>query len=381
MKKNKLKQELKIKWKEINMWIVIVISVVIVVVILAKRMNTYAVIARNTTVIYEVLKNDFKDSFSDEDSLLATSAVIDALVYIQKGQLTIDEIKRGVLCAKVGQCHLGPGYKIDIVDDLLELITSDDQNTLLCFILQLEAFLFSVDSNVSPDLILNAVKSKKGSIKKTIASTQKKYKSVGASQIRKRQVYGFMTHGSFSGLREELGVIEPINTMSPAQIIQSIPSVWFRVPLCIYIGYYDNKTTGDGTVDYEALAFAMKGTDAQVYGRELETLHEEAPFKLAGELFLGMKDGTEKEKLEDAVFCLLAGELINGGTNISSKLAAKSVDLGFMHISKPIVAELLEAGYPLSETTIGKISGEGMKKAMDMERVEQKIGINKKEKS
>ncbi|MCK4752458.1 MAG: hypothetical protein KAS75_03355 [Planctomycetes bacterium] len=349
------------------MWIAIVISIVFVVIILAKRMNNYDLIARNTTFIYEILKHDFKDYFSDEDSFLATSAVIDALIYIQKNQLTIDDIKRGVRCAKIGECHLSLGYQISLYDNVVEYCIGDEQNDFLCFILQLEALIFNADSNMSPELILNAVKSKKHSIKKTIESTQKKYKSSGASQTRKKQVYGFMTHGSFAGLREKLGVIEPINTMSPAQIVQSIPTVWFRVPLCIYIGYYDNKATEDSVIDHEALAFAMKGTDAQVYGRELETVHEEASFKLAAELFLGMKDGTEKEKLEDAIFSLLLGELINGGTNISSKLAAKSADLGFVQISKPIIGKLLAAGHPPSETIISEISEEGMKKAMSME--------------
>jgi hypothetical protein len=116
------------------MWIAIVISVVFVIVFLAKRMNTYALIARNATFISEILKDDFKESFPDEDSLLATSAVIDALIYIQKGQLTIEDIKAGILCAKIGQCHIGLGYRINLYDNAVECLVRDERNTFLWFI-------------------------------------------------------------------------------------------------------------------------------------------------------------------------------------------------------------------------------------------------------
>lgn len=349
------------------MWIVIVIVIILAVVFLAKKMNNYVLIARNTTFIYEILKRDFQDCFADEESLLATSAAIDALVYVQKGQLTIDEIKNGVLCAKTGHCSLGIGYQAELYDNATEYLTNDGQLTFLWFIMQLEAMIFIADSNTSPDLILDAVKSKKKLIAKTIEAAQRKTKTSGISQIKIKQVHGFMSHNSFAGLRVELGIKDLVNTMSPARVVQSIPSVWFRVPLCIFIGYYDNKTTADSEVDYEALAFAMKGTDAQVYGRDLEKLHKEPPFTLASELFAKMKAGTEKEKLEDAVLCLLMGELINGGTNISSQLATKSADLGFASISKPIIGKLCEAGYPPSEATITEISEYGMKAVNGLE--------------
>ena len=103
------------------MWIaiVIVISIVIVVIILSKRMNNYIFIARNTTFINEILKNDFKDCFPDDNSLLATTALVDALVYIQKGQLTIDDIKRGVLAASIRKCRIGI-TSLDIFRALVE---------------------------------------------------------------------------------------------------------------------------------------------------------------------------------------------------------------------------------------------------------------------
>ena len=191
------------------MWIAIIIAIAFVIIILAKRMNNYALVARNTTFIYEILKDDFKESFPDDVSLLSTTAVIDAFVYLHEGQLTIDEINRGVQCAKAGKCYLGPAYYVDLDGDAMEYmmsVMSDEHNTFLCFILQLEALLFRIDSRVSPDLILDAVKSKKKSISKIIKSTQKKYRKSGASQAKKKQVHSFMTGDSFIGLRKELNI-------------------------------------------------------------------------------------------------------------------------------------------------------------------------------
>lgn len=349
------------------MWIAIVAVFIILAIVLARRMNNYALIARNTTFIYEILKNDFKDCFPDEDTLLATSAVIDAFVYVQKGQLAIDDIKRGVLFAKTGKLQLDIGYQVELYDDALEYLTHDDQHTLVWFIMQLEAMILYADSKTSPELVLDAVKSKKDLIKKTIESIQRKCANSEVPQNKVKQVHAFMTNNNLAGLRDQLGILDPLNTMTPAQVVQSIPSVWFRVPLCVFIGYYDNKATANDEVDYEALAFAMKGTDAQVYGRDLENLHKEASFTLAAELFAKMKDGTEREKLEDAVLCLLMGELVNGGTNISTELGTKSADLGFATIAKPIIEKLFSAGYPPSESIVAEISEYGLKAAQNLE--------------
>lgn len=67
------------------MWIFIGIAIVLLFVFyVGKRFNTYTLIARNTTYIYEIVSTDFKDQFPNEDILVATSGVIDALKYVME---------------------------------------------------------------------------------------------------------------------------------------------------------------------------------------------------------------------------------------------------------------------------------------------------------
>jgi len=67
------------------MWIVIGIAIVLLFVFyVGKYFNTYVLIARNTTYIYEILSTDFEDRFPNEDVLLATSGAIDALKYVME---------------------------------------------------------------------------------------------------------------------------------------------------------------------------------------------------------------------------------------------------------------------------------------------------------
>ena len=165
-------------------------------------------------------------------------------------------------------------------------------------------------------------------------------------------------------LRKLKRLMDPINRMTPSQIVRSMPSVWVRVPICICAGYYDNKTTKGDIVDHNAMLFAIAGTDIQVYGREQETVCGHEPYILASHLYSQMKEGSEKEKLEDATLALLMGEMIKGGTNISSKLAIKSVDLGFAEISKPVIGKLVATGYPPTGDVINEVTTEAINKAM-----------------
>jgi len=149
--------------------------------------------------------------------------------------------------------------------------------------------------------------------------------------------------------------IDPINRMTPVQIVQSIPLVWVRVPICICAGYYDNKCTEGNIVDHDSILSAIALTDVQVYSRDIETVCDGEPYKLAVLLYSSMKDGTEKDKLGD-------GELEKGGTNISEALAIKSGDLGYTTISKPIIGAILSVGYPPPIDVIEKLTKESLEK-------------------
>lgn len=194
------------------MWIFIGIAIVLLFVFyVGKRFNTYVLIARNTTYIYEILSTDFKDQFPNEDILMATSGVIDALKYVMEGSLTVGEIATGVLTSKCGECSLNL-VKLDITDNPAYhfFVRQPDLLYFVYVVMQLEALIFHVDTHMSPENILSAVKSKKRVIEKEIKKTKHKYKAQGAPPLLKENTYSFMNCEAFAGLHDELGIIRPI---------------------------------------------------------------------------------------------------------------------------------------------------------------------------
>lgn len=192
------------------MWIVIGIAIILLFVFyVGKRFNTYVLIARNTTYIYEILSTDFKDRFPNEDVLLATSGVIDALKYVTEGSLPVGQILTGSLTSEFGECYLD-FMKFDMSDNPTREFWIHDTPRILYFVMQLEALIFHVDTHVPPKHIFSAVKSKKNAIKKEIKTTQHKYKAQGAPPLLKANTYSFMNGEAFAGLRDELGVICPM---------------------------------------------------------------------------------------------------------------------------------------------------------------------------
>ena len=202
------------------MWIVIGIAIVLLFVFyVGKRFNTYILIARNTTYIYEILSTDFKDRFPNEDVLLSTSGVIDALKYVMEGSLTVDKIATGVLTSKCGKCSLNL-IELDITDNPTYhfWVRQPDLLYFAYFVMQLEALIFHVDTRVPPEHILSAVKSKKNAIKKTIKTAQHKYKTEGAPPLLKANTYAFMNGEAFAELRDKLGIIRP----TPDELFQEL---------------------------------------------------------------------------------------------------------------------------------------------------------------
>ena len=88
--------------------------------------------------------------------------------------------------------------------------------------------------------------------------------------------------GLFRKLREAMS---PIDGMTPAQIVRSMPSVWVRVPICICAGYYGEKAAEGEAVDHNAMMRAIAETDVQVYGRDPATVFDGDPFGLALSLY------------------------------------------------------------------------------------------------
>lgn len=178
------------------------------IVLFLRRMNTYVLIARNTTYIHEILSTEFKNRFPNEDVLLATSGVIDALKYVTEDSLPVGRIVTGALTSEFGECYLD-FMKFDMSDNPTREFWIHDTPRILYFVMQLEALIFHVDTHVPPKHILSAVKSKKNAIRKAIKTTQHKYKTQGAPAWLKANTYAFMNGEAFAGLRDELGIVRP----------------------------------------------------------------------------------------------------------------------------------------------------------------------------
>ena len=167
----------------------------------------------------------------------------------------------------------------------------------------------------------------------------------------------------FKKLRQRF---DPVNQLSPAQVVRSVSGIWSRVPLAIYMGYHGFNGPVNSVVNQDALVAAMYGTDIQVYGRNESTCMKEEPLTFAIDLLSRMKQGSKVEKLSDATMALLLGEMLYGGTNISVELGTKAMDLGFTKISKPIIEKLCSASFPPSEELVGSLVAEGLDKALNV---------------
>ncbi|OHB62059.1 MAG: hypothetical protein A2167_03680 [Planctomycetes bacterium RBG_13_46_10] len=190
---------------------IIILFIFAFIILFLRRMGNYALIARNITYIYEILSSEFKDRFPDKNILFATAGVIDAFPYVLNDSLRVNYIKTGALTSSLGSCFLDL-VRINITDNPVyhNMFRQPDILYLVYFVIQLEAMIFYVDTNISPKNILYAVKSKKRAIEKEVIRTKKKYKKHGAPIKWKLATYKFMNSKEFSSLRDELGITKSI---------------------------------------------------------------------------------------------------------------------------------------------------------------------------
>ena len=190
------------------MWIVmgIVISIAIVcllVFLLLKRWNNYVLIARNLTYIYEILHDEYKERFPDEDTLLITCGVIDTLSY----KFPLEDMKAAVLRAKDGKCFFENSAYNQINEREVFLMFKQTSNLFLSFVLELEIMIFLKDSSLSRQNILTAVVSVTEKIERAIDSAKRSYASGRKPPLWNRAASNFMTSDAFEGVRNELGII------------------------------------------------------------------------------------------------------------------------------------------------------------------------------
>ena len=196
------------------MWILLATTILLVsvgVVLFLRKMNNYAVIARNTTYIYEILHDEYKERFSEEGTLLMTCGIIDTLSY----DFTLEDMKLALLRAKDGKCFFDNlAYNQINKREVLSMLTQPSMlkqrsNLFLKFVLEVEIMIFLQDTSYHRQDILTAVVSMTEKIEKAIDSAKRSYTSGRRPPLLHRAVTNFMTSDTFERVRSELGISRP----------------------------------------------------------------------------------------------------------------------------------------------------------------------------
>lgn len=187
------------------MWIAIglaVCFVLVVVLCVLRHFNTYVLIARNLTWIYQILHNEFKDRFPNEETLLTTCGVIDTSSY----NLPLEDITLAVKRAQKNECFLN-----NLIDNptTRNAILSFTNDPFLSFVVEIEIMIFLRDSSFRREDIAMAVVSVTEKIQKAINRTKRSYKSGKRPSLWHRAVTHFMTSDSAQDVRNEIGIINP----------------------------------------------------------------------------------------------------------------------------------------------------------------------------
>lgn len=172
--------------------------------------DNYDFIAMNIVAIHEALQKNYNHSFTNEEDLMTTSGIIDALVYINEKSISLDDLKQAIVCAKLGVCKVA---LIRIAhEDGVKTMFMGPRDLLPNFILQIEAMLMYVDNKqFNAEDVICAVISKKKDIKEMIEITRKKIENGEFSQIYRgalQSTSAFMTMEEFRKIREELDFIK-----------------------------------------------------------------------------------------------------------------------------------------------------------------------------
>jgi len=147
--------------------------------------DNFTFIASNIIKYYLELKNNYLERFVNEVPLLTAAGVLDALVYLQNKETTVEKIR-------------------NIAIDSVGLYPENEDEYLLEFILKMEVMLFSIDTELAISNIENACYSKKEYLQELISNIKKEY--IGESIFRE-QVNHFILSGELENLRQEIGIL------------------------------------------------------------------------------------------------------------------------------------------------------------------------------
>ena len=187
------------------MWIAIGI-IIIVLFVFFRRVypNNFILIARNLTYIYEVLRNEYKERFPDDDTILITCGTIDAGSY----NFTLEDIKLALSRAKEGACFLEESQN-NIKINTRNLILLCKKDLFLNFVLELEIMMFLRDTSLHRDDILTAVVSVTEKIEKAIGCAKSAYARGKRHLLWHRAVSNFMNSDTLEQVRGQIGIICP----------------------------------------------------------------------------------------------------------------------------------------------------------------------------
>ena len=184
--------------------VIIAIAVFILIWLVKRKFNNFLFLAKNITYIYCILNDKYRDAIPSEEALYITCGAIDAASYLQSNQNTLEDLKTGLLSAKLNECSLEV-YSQPISNHELSILNYlAAENSFLPWVLQLEALMMAADSNIHPKEIIQAVISQKERIQKTINKTIEDYKNGNISKMMKMSVDTFMTSSKAESIREEI---------------------------------------------------------------------------------------------------------------------------------------------------------------------------------
>lgn len=133
--------------------------------------DNFRFIAQNIATIYYIIDNSkFGITLNDEQKLYAT-ALIDTYVDISKGKISIEDVAEGVSYGLHGIVFVPPYSKQNDIFDIR------DNRQLLYVSMQIEAMIFSIDTNVHAYQIIDQIFAHKEDIYNMIYETLEQGKS------------------------------------------------------------------------------------------------------------------------------------------------------------------------------------------------------------
>lgn len=188
------------------MWIYIGITIgVIFVFLFFLRPNNFVLIARNLTYIHEVLRNEYKERFPDEDTLLITCGIIDTRAY----NFPLEDMKMALSRAKKGESTFENYEYYPDKHSLILMLTFKKNNLLLNFVVELEIMMLLRDSSFPRQDILASVVSSLEKIEKAIDNAKRSYSNGKKRPLWYRAISNFMISGALEQMRDQIGIIRP----------------------------------------------------------------------------------------------------------------------------------------------------------------------------